>query len=75
MSTEEPDVRPTINMLKMDQIPFGERWLQMKPIVSDLLGQKNVSKKDWQRLFWHTHQTVAWIEDGYVLLQENVFDL
>ena len=72
MSTRGPEMGPTINMLKRDQKAYDDRWLEMKPIISDLLCQKDVSKQDWHKLFWDAHQAVTWLEEGYILLQECV---
>ena len=72
MSTRGPEMGPQINMLNRDQKPYNDRWLEMKPIISDLLCQKDVSKQDWHKLFWHAHQAVTWLEEGYILLQERV---
>ena len=68
MSTRGSEMGPTINMLKRDQKAYDDRWLEMKPIISDLLCQKDVSKQDWHKLFW----AVTWLEEGYILLQEYV---
>ena len=59
-------------MLLKDNISFPLRWLKMKPVVSNLLCQKDITRGDWQQLFWDAHAAILWDEDGYIYLQGNI---
>lgn len=52
-------------------MPFPARWKKMRPVVNSLLCQEDVSRGDWQQLFWDAHAAILWDEEGYVLLQGN----
>ena len=56
-------------------IPFPERWEKMKPVVGQLLKQEDVSKGDWQQLFWDAYAAVLWDEEGSSMLQEALTEL
>ena len=55
---------------KDSDIPFPQRWEKMKPVVGSLLKQEDVSRQDWQRLFWDAYAAVLWDENGSEMLHE-----
>ncbi|PIK56997.1 putative cullin-5 [Apostichopus japonicus] len=50
-------------MLKEKQdINFDAEWVDMKPTVLKLLRQENVSRAEWQDLFWKVYNVCMWDE-------------
>ncbi|KAJ8027304.1 Cullin-5 [Holothuria leucospilota] len=50
-------------MLKEKQeINFEEEWVDMQPTVLKLLRQENVSRAEWQDLFWKVYNVCMWDE-------------
>ncbi|XP_063954877.1 cullin-5-like [Lytechinus pictus] len=54
------------SMLKQDktQPQFEDRWEGMRPTVLKLMRQENVSRKEWQDLFWEVYSVCVWDDKG-----------
>ncbi|XP_041463342.1 cullin-5-like isoform X2 [Lytechinus variegatus] len=53
------------SMLKDKTQPqFEDRWEGMRPTVLKLMRQENVSRKEWQDLFWEVYSVCVWDDKG-----------
>ncbi|XP_033635857.1 cullin-5-like [Asterias rubens] len=56
------------------QLQFEDKWEGMRPTVLKLLRQENVSKAEWQDLFWDVHSVCLWDEKGALKVHAALVD-
>jgi len=49
---------------------FADRWPEMRPVVLKLLNQVQVTRDEWQNLFWDVHSVCSWDEKASVKIQK-----
>ncbi|XP_054163492.1 cullin-5-like isoform X2 [Oppia nitens] len=59
-------------------LQFEDVWPQMRPVILKLLRQENVTRSEWQDLFWNVHSVCLWDEKGanklHITLKDDILD-